>query len=262
MRAVASAFPGVMLETRTQQGNASLTARLHIDVVDRDVTGLGVAQTRGASMSGRVVLEEAADKNRPAGMPFVDLIAESANGDPSLGQLHATVNRNDPNMPFTIDGLQDGAYLLTTIGGGLIKSIAYDGKDHAFVPFEVTGGRDISGVVITLTRQSTKVSGTIRDSQGRPVGDALVMFFPVDRSQWSNYGVQPARLRAMAVPNSGLYDVQAMPAGDYFVVAVKDELTQDWKDPAFLAKAAAVADRVSLGWGDTKSLELKLVEIR
>ena len=76
------------------------------------------------------------------------------------------------------------------------------------------------------------------------------------------HGAQPARLRAVPVTSSGGYRVTALPAGDYFLVAVEDHLIDIWKDPAMLELASRVATRITLDWGATKIQELRLQQIR
>jgi hypothetical protein len=38
----------------------------------------------------------------------------------------------------------------------------------------------------------------------------------------------------------------APPPGEYRLVAIPDEQAADWQNPAFLARAAAVADRITV----------------
>jgi hypothetical protein len=58
------------------------------------------------------------------------------------------------------------------------------------------------------------------------------------------------------VTNVGGYRFFGVPAGDYFVVAVDDVHTRAWQDPAFFEAAARAATRVTLGWGESKALNL------
>ena len=121
---------------------------------------------------------------------------------------------------------------------------------------------DITGVVITLTDQTTTMSGTIRDRAGQPAANTAVIAFPADRTRWTNFGIQSAYIRSSAGSTRGAYTLRGLPAGDYLIVAVDDDLLTRWKDPAFLEAASRIATRMSIAWGDTKTLDLTVQEIR
>jgi hypothetical protein len=260
--AVMSASSGTMFESRSQSGDATMSGRLHVDLTDRDLSGVSVPLTRGVTISGRIDFEAVSGRSGGAGMPILSIAAEPANGDPSLGQPRATLERTGASLPFTLEGLQRGEYFLRVILG-TVKSITANDKDYTYRPIDTTNSGDISGVVVTITQQAARLSGAVRDTQGRTItSGAAVVCFPAEREQWSKYGLQPSRLRSATVSNAGLYQLPVLPAGDYLLIAVDDSLADGWKDPAFLAKAAGAADRVTLAWGETKSQDLKLVQIR
>jgi len=169
---------------------------------------------------------------------------------------------NDPSPDFTIEGLLPGAYLVRMIGGGLVKSVVWNGKDYAFTPIEVTGSGDITGVVVTVTDATTTLSGVVRDATGQPAANAAVIYFPAEREQWTHFGIQPTRLRSSPVSTTGTFALRSLPAGNYFIVAVDDDQMDAWKDPAFLEAASRVATRVTLDWGETKIQDLIQQRIR
>jgi hypothetical protein len=244
-------------------GDPSWSARTGVEITTRDLRDVVVRLTRGASISGRLVMEPATGPARPAGMPVSSVLADPADGDPALGQSSASVNINDPSLAFTIEGLQTGAYLLRVGGGGLVKSILHNGRDHTYRPFDVSSSQSITDVVVTMTAQRSRLSGFVRDRQGRPAAsNAWVICFPAEREQWSGYGVRPVRLRSVAVSTDGGYAIDGLPAGDYLLVAVDDAQGDAWQDPAFLAKVAMSAAKASLGWDDEKVQSLTLLDGR
>jgi hypothetical protein len=173
------------------------------------------------------------------------------------------VNRSDPSSAFAIEGLQAGAYLLRVSGGGLVKSIVHNGSDYTDRPFHVSDGQPIADVVVTMTAQRSRLSGFVRDRQGRPaVSNAAVICFPAEREQWSGYGVRPVRLRSVTVSTDGGYAIDGLPAGDYLLVAVDDAQGDAWQDPAFLAKVATSAAKASVGWDDEAVQSLTLLDVR
>ena len=63
--------------------------------------------------------------------------------------------------------------------------------------------------------------------------------------------------RAARAGRDGRYQTAGLPAGDYLLVAVADESTANWQDPAILATLARVARAVTIGEGDSQSLDLR-----
>jgi hypothetical protein len=59
------------------------------------------------------------------------------------------------------------------------------------------------------------------------------------------------------VSNDGSYQI-SVPAGDYLAVAVDGAEVDAWQDPKYLEAAARVATPITLGWGDTRPLNLML----
>ena len=57
------------------------------------------------------------------------------------------------------------------------------------MPFDTTSGQDIDNVVITFTTDTTEVAGTVTPMPGAPKELALVIAFPADRAQWTDYGL-------------------------------------------------------------------------
>jgi hypothetical protein len=259
--AVAAAPSGTMLWHNQTAGDASHSARTRVDVNDTDVGNVLVTMRRGITMSGTVV--EELQKPRAANVPkFYVLQAEPANGDPTLGQPRGIGEQTADAFNFRIEGLQPGGeYLLRLIGIGLVKSVRWQDRDYTYAPFDTTAGQDISSIVITMTDQSSTIEGLVREAQGGLAANAAVIHFPAERDQWSRYGVRSTRVRSAPVSSSGSYRLASLPAGDYYVIAVDDSASDDWKDPAFLEAAARMATRVTIDWGQTRQIELRVQQV-
>ena len=118
---------------------------------------------------------------------------------------------------------------------GMAKSIVLGGKDYAGLPLTLSD-HDISGVVITVTSQTARAEGRVRDGRGDAAGYAAVICFPADPARWRRYGPRPDRIRSAPV-RQGSYEIR-VPAGDYYLVAVDEALADRWRDPAFLEAAS------------------------
>jgi len=257
---VLSGPPGTRVAGKHSAGDQGLWGRLPVTVGADDVTGLSVPLRRAVSMRGRVAFDGDGD---PPG-PTV-IIAEPSDGGATLGlQQSSTRPEAGGDDHFTIDGLLPGEYVLRIVGLSprqAVKSVIVGGADYTTRRFDAAAGQDFNNVVITYTDRIAAIAGGV---QGDPGVDRLmtVIAFPADRDQWTGYGFTPSRFRAVPVSNAGTYKIDNVPAGAYLLVAVDSAASRRWQDPAFLDAASKVAARVTLGWGETVSQDLRLRAIR
>jgi hypothetical protein len=251
-------IPGV---SYTDHGGTSATpwGRTSVSVGATDVSGVVLPLHRTSSVRARIVF---ADGVLPQLRYSTLLAARPANGDPALGSPGGFVTIPDKEL-YTIDGLMAGTYLIgfSPVGrGGIgIVSIVSDGRDVRDTGLEVAAGRDVDDLVITLTTKIIGLTGTVRGATS-PVA-AAVIAFPVDRARWINFGPEPERIQSRSADSAGAFDISGLPEGDYFVVAVDPSQHDAWTDPKFLEAASAVATRVSLKWGDKKTLDLAISKV-
>ncbi len=215
------------------------------------------------SISGRIVYEPGptADQ-RMAGPLGVWMTAEPA--DPSFGLPKNVFSQSVPDA-FSIGGLLPGDYYLT-YALHAIKSVRWNGREYANLPFDASAGANFTDVVVTLTSRVPTLTGTIRDGKGAPVPFGTVVVFPADTSSWSSFGVVPYRLGAVSADGQGVFHASTLrpfvglPAGDYLLAAVSG-VPSDWMDPAFLEALAPRATKVTVDWGETKAADLRLLDV-
>jgi hypothetical protein len=157
--------------------------------------------------------------------------------------------------------LLSGAYKFRMLGGILIKSIVWEGRDVTYEPFDASQGHDFNGIVITMTDKAGVIEGTVRDENGNRVPLAAVLAFPTDRRQWSRFGYAPQNLQSAQTTSKGAYSLK-LPAGEYYVVAVPVARAGDLYDPAFLAALAPRADIVKVEWDQTRTQVATLRTVR
>ena len=164
---------------------------------------------------------------------------------------------------FTIDGVMPGQYFLRLrFGTAKPESITWEGQDYTDRPFDMTGGRDVAGVMVTLTNQSSSISGTVSDGGTALTSGAAVIAFPTEPAQWSNYGFNPTRLASVLTTREGQYRIEGLPLGEYYLLAVPAAEERAWLDPAFLAGHVARASRIRIDSSATTiaSFSLSLVK--
>ena len=260
---VLSGPQGLRLTTRRAAGPEAWQGSTTVRVESADVTDVVIPMADGASISGRFVWDDPA-LAQEHGYPR-SIRLEPADGDPTLGSPSSRMfgSQQRTTDRFQVDGLLAGRYVLgaSVLGGGRIKSMRWNGQDYTNRPFDASSGADITDVLITLTAERCWFTGTVRDTQGRVVDEAGVIVFPVERDQWTGFGFTPDRIKAIQTTNAGGFTFQSLPAGRYLAVAVDADLVNAWQDSDFLRRAAEVATPFELEWGQTRTLDLRLVTV-
>jgi 5-hydroxyisourate hydrolase-like protein (transthyretin family) len=252
------AIPGGSMGALSVSGNPEATwGRASISVGDANIDHLQIPLQSTAKITVRLVF---ADGVTP---PSVDrpmlLSAEPANGDPSLGSASAFSPPGDAARTFAFEGLLGGRYLLRPPNAFNLISVVVDGKDVADTGIDASAG-DITDVLVTLTDKKASITGTVHDAAG-PTAAALIVF-PTDPARWTNYGWRPTKILTSSAGTNGAFRFDRVLEGDYFIVAVDGTHQNDWTDPKFLDGAAAVASRVTIKWGETKTVDLAIAKVQ
>jgi hypothetical protein len=237
-----------------------LWASAPIAVDDTDVKGIDVTLRRGFHISGYAAFEGStprptADRFRtiPVTIETADNRQASLNGNQPMGRF-------DDQGQFTSTEVLPGIYFVRIGGspaGWTFKSATYNGRDIADVAVDLDS--DLTGVVITFTDQQTTLQGNVRDSTGTADAKATVIVFPTDSTRWVGYGMNPRRIKSAHASTDGVFRFGALPAGDYFIAAIPDDVASDWQDPRFLEALSRVASRLLLRDGDKKTQDLQTV---
>jgi len=258
---VPSASAGTTYSYRGSDGNRSYAGKLAIAVGARDLTDVVVPLKRLVTLTARLVYEfelpASPAPGRGGGLP---VYAEPADGSAALGM---PTGRTSPTEPtFLIEGLQPGQYTIrfVSLRAGRIKTITWDGKDYTNRPLDASTGRDITDVVVTVTDKTTRVNGYARE-QNQMATHGSVIFFPAEPDQWTNYGFSPRRILSSPIGTNGAFSATTLPPGNYLAIAVDESLATAWQDPKFLAAAASLATRITVEWGDAKTVDLTVMQV-
>jgi len=230
-------------------------AEQRVEVADDHVRDLTMSLRSGYRLTGRVEFEGPAPRPTEEQLASIRVRLERADGqtaDPAGGFDPTQPGLVSPDGTFATPSTMPGRYLVRAANlpkGWRFKDAVYEGRDVSETAFVLNG--DVSGVTLTLTDRSTKVDGTISQSNGQADERAQVLMFPVNPGAWVDYGRTTRRVLSTASA-AGKFSFPAPPSGEYFLIAIPPDLNEDWQDPAFLAKAASLADRVSVS--DRQSL--------
>ena len=252
----ASLTPGVYeltahtgLKPRTDS-QITLWASARIEVVDADVREVVLQLSEGATVRGRVAIDE----------PGIDrpLAGIEVRAFPMAFELQGP-------RPSSVETDDDGAFTLHRVFGSVVlrvrapqgyvvKSIRHAGRDITDVPtdFENDAGLIID---ILLSRATAELSGRVRDDLGRAVEDAGVIYFPADADRWKAY---EGGLRQQSL--SGRYRITGIGGGDYLVIAVRGP-RPGWTETDYKLLAPH-AERVTLQDGEQRVLDLRVVTLQ
>jgi hypothetical protein len=234
-------------------------ASIPISVSGGDLSGLAIVTTTGVSVSGRVVLE--GQKTLGVSLRSIQVGAISPSGTQSVmgiaGRALGGGRVNNDDGTFELRGLA-GPQLIhigNMPAGWALKSITLEGEDITDAPFDFKPGRNLGGLVVTLTDKLTDLSGTVSDSRGQPVKDYVVVIFPDDNTLWKG---QSRFVRTTRPNQEGTFDINGLPPAKYLGVAVDSLETGTQNDPAVLERLRPRAKSFMLIDGQTLTLNLEL----
>lgn len=263
---VEATAPGIDYSSTTFSDATGFWGRAPVVVAGSDVSDVVVPLRLGATVGGHVI-HERKDASKPPGRPaFLAPRAEPANGRPETGLARQGQPPQDPD-DFLLEGLTPGQYVLrfNQPPGTLVKSIVLEGADFTHRPLNLSDGQNATNVQVTFTDNLPILTGSIRGADAT-LKTAIVIAFPVEPDQWSNYGLTPDRIKTSRPSGTGIFRFSTLPEGDYYLIAVSGSgpagEIDAWQDPAYLRQAAQVATRVSVKWGQTTNADVTLERVR
>jgi hypothetical protein len=257
--------PRSAVPSATNSDEATLFAETAVTVGDRDVSNMLVTLQRAPGIAGQFEFDGPRDLPDAAVLTRVPVTLERADSMTSMmGAATSPVplpsGHADDTGAFKTSGAPPGHYLVRvgTLTGWTLKSVLAEGRDISETPLDLRT-TDVNNVVITFTDRPTRLAGRVLTSDGIPDPDAIVIALPVDQRAWSDYGVNPRRVRSTHAARDGSYTITALPAGDYSLVAIHEDTTPEWHDPRVLDELARTGSDVRLAEGDTRLQDLKAV---
>jgi hypothetical protein len=127
--------------------------------------------------------------------------------------------------------------------------------DLSDVPFELSA--DLDDVVIRFSDRPSLLRGSVRTPAGEADASAQVLVFPAAAASAERTD-STRRLRATRVGADGAYSINGLPAGEYLVVAVPDEMAADFPSAALLKSLLPRAMRVTVPANGTVTRDLSI----
>ena len=252
----AAVVPGqYRLQATAFDGGYMIFADLPLAVSD-DVDGLTVVMRPSLKVSGRLQFDGMAARPEGTRSTFVPFSLEPVDAGQTASPTRTS---RITDTGFSVGDFLPGRYVVRVTNspqGWMFKAAMLNGVDVSEMPFELT--RDTGDLVVTFTDRWSGISGTV---QGRGNDDAAVIVFPADAQRWTTPASTPRRLKLARTNARGEFGI-TIPPGEYFVVAIPDDQSDDWRNPATLDALARIATQINIGEGQHETIALPLRQVR
>lgn len=239
-------------------GADPLWASQVISVGDEDVTGLMIGLQPGATITGRLEFSGNAPPPPPPG-PQARANGVQLNSMDPLPRGATYVAPMTADGSFRMPGVVPGRYVvfpfISVPGWPTLKSVTLGGVDMTDTILDVDG-RDLPNLVVTVTdAPMAELRGTVSSGLGGAEEDTWIRMFPSDRRFWEEPFGAFSRFKSAPVEKN-VFTIARVPAGEYFVVAVR-EGGLEWMDKTTLEAMSRGAERITVVNGDKKVIEVK-----
>jgi hypothetical protein len=262
--AIANVPPGRYLAVARSggRGDDPRMGTQSLNVNGENISGVTIALQPGVLLSGNITVESAGTaaptdySTFRVDVPDAEPLPFLAGPGPGGGGPGATGARAQKNGAFEVGALLPGRHYIRASGQGpwSLKSVTIGGHDVTDQLIELRSGQNVDNVTIVLTDRVAGIAGTVRDGVGNPAAQLTVIAFSSDQQYWRP---QSRQIQAVRSDQSGAFRLRGLPPGDYEIVAIDDVEQGEWYDPTFLERIRSGAKRISLGEGETKTLDLK-----
>ena len=236
-----------------------LWGRAAVSVGDTNINDVVITLARGATVSGRVEFESGGPAPTPAPQ-VVQGIRVLLNSVTETTINSGNVPRVSADGSFTTVGYPAGRYYVipSSIPGWTPKAVMIGGRNMLFLPLDLSA--DLTNVVITYTDKTSEITGNV---SGTASTAAIVFALPADYQSWIKLGMDRRIVRPAEVAKDGSFQMPAVLAGDYLLVAAKMDLMQQaFLDPQVMTTIARQGVRVTVAERDKRSVALTLAQGR
>jgi hypothetical protein len=207
----------------------------------------------GATVRGRLVFDEL--EAPPRGDLQVRLVR--ADNGPSIGGGSVTMR---PDGTFEATGVAGRRNVEVTgaPSGWLVRHVRLGARDVTDAGFDATPGKTIADLEVVLSRRVPTLTGTARDDRGNAVADYVVAVIGPDPATW--YLSSGRFLRRARSNQEGVFRAAGLAPGTYRVLALAGLDADALENPEDVERLRLLGEDVTLGDGETRTLELKLVQ--
>ncbi len=229
-----------------------------VTVSGQDISGVQLAPQQPLTATGRIVLEGGTAAGGSLKPETIQVMMQPVSPEDMMGSfIGGPPPHPRDDFSFEVKVLPGKVNVRAFVQDQtwMLKSVRLRGVDVTDSGVDVTPDADLSEMEIVLTSRRSEISGLVTNARGEKVTNYTVIFFPRDRSRWQG----ASRYFGIARPDQeGRFKVRTLPPADYQAVAVEYVENGQWTDPDYLEGIQQSATNVTIGEGETKTLDLKL----
>jgi hypothetical protein len=231
-------------------------ATMRVTVGNEDLTGISLVTNKGATVSGSLVA--AAGTSGHLSTAGVTVMHQSARFEMMMG-MGMRPARVESDGTFRITGVQ-GQRLFRVNGlppTWTLKAVMLNGEDITDTAVDFKGNEETTALQILVTDRVSEVNGKVTTDRGEPTRDYTVVIFPEDSAKW---GFPSRYIRSGRADQDGMFKIRALPPDEQYLAVAVDYIEEgEGGDPDFLQQMRDRATRLSIGDGEIKALDLKLI---
>jgi protocatechuate 3,4-dioxygenase beta subunit len=226
-------------------------AMMKLTVGSEDITDVRLVALPPAVVSGRIVI----DPSLP--LPAAALSLSAMPETPQMpGGMRPAIVADDLSFELTAMPGRNRITMMNLPPGWAIRAVRVNSVDVIDDGIDVKPGERVTGVDVELTNKIAAVSGRVTTAGGEPAKDSTLLVFASDSKRWKPNGRHyPRTARA---DQDGRFKVSGLPPSDYYIIAIDKLEPGQWTDPDFLERIRSKATSVTIGEGETKSVELRI----
>jgi Carboxypeptidase regulatory-like domain len=130
------------------------------------------------------------------------------------------------------------------------KAVEVNGHDMIDSGFEIQSGISLD---IIVSANGATIEGIVTNKKGNPVPGAAVVSIPSAEHHLRRDLYEQEKTNA-----NGHFSLRGLSPGEYSILAFED-LDEDFRQPNFLKSYEGISEKVQVGEGDNKSIDLKLI---
>ena len=226
------------VEAHAVYGSASLT-------VSGDVTGVVVAMTPPAVVTGKVSVAESSSQVKLQGMNLVlyeipSRASEVARSD-ATGKFSFARPMRAGHYSLSIESaLPDGCFL---------RDVKLGGQETSPDDIELQGAAQLE---LVLSKTAGKIKGSVSDADGNPFPIASVTLIPADGKS------RPVK---QSLDDKGNFQFAGLRPGKYTLFAWEEVDDGQWQDPDFRKKYEDRSSEVTVGASETQNAQLRVIPV-
>jgi protocatechuate 3,4-dioxygenase beta subunit len=222
--------------------------RADVELTGRDVTGVNIVIHPGIPVMGTLVFDGPGTRPDSLRLAQVAVMLDPIS-EPSAVVPPARINKAGG---FAFAGVMPGRYgvrLGAPLGRWLVRSITANGREVGDAGFTADESTSSVRLQITLSTRGATLTGFVRDANRQNVRTATVIVM-------SPTSAGSIRTRTARIPAYLPFIIDAVPAGEHYVVAIDERTAEGWQAPDRLRALQAKATRIVVKESEIRLLDL------